>query len=114
MNYFTEKKNRVNKDENAPHSPISPVETNKVPNQVKSVLITNCFNIFFVFSNNLIFICFLFKAPILPPKQQTDNNEDGVVPSWRRSGSFRNRMQNTETTNSASTSMFIKYCNYIS
>jgi len=35
INYFTEKKNRVNKDENAPHSPISPVETNKVPNQVK-------------------------------------------------------------------------------
>lgn len=38
MNYFAEKKNRVNKDENAPHSPISPispVETNKVPNQVK-------------------------------------------------------------------------------
>ncbi|XP_012521295.1 protein phosphatase 1 regulatory subunit 12A isoform X4 [Monomorium pharaonis] len=72
-----EKKNRVNKDENAPHSPISPVETNKVPNQ----------------------------APILPPKQQTDNNEDSVVPSWRRSGSFRNRMQSTETTNSASTKL---------
>ncbi|XP_018372098.1 PREDICTED: protein phosphatase 1 regulatory subunit 12A-like isoform X6 [Trachymyrmex cornetzi] len=72
-----EKKNRVNKDESASHSPISPVETNKVPNQ----------------------------APILPPKQQTDNNEDGVVPSWRRSGSFRNRMQSTETTNSASTKL---------
>ncbi|XP_011873360.1 PREDICTED: protein phosphatase 1 regulatory subunit 12A isoform X3 [Vollenhovia emeryi] len=72
-----EKKNRVNKDESAPHSPISPVETNKVPNQ----------------------------APILPPKQQTDNNEDGVVPSWRRSGSFRNRMQSTETTNSTSTKL---------
>ncbi|XP_071582727.1 protein phosphatase 1 regulatory subunit 12B isoform X7 [Temnothorax nylanderi] len=72
-----EKKNRVNKDESAPHSPISPVETNKVPNQ----------------------------APILPPKQQTDNNEDGVVPSWRRSGSFRNRMQSTETTNSAPTKL---------
>ncbi|XP_070510464.1 protein phosphatase 1 regulatory subunit 12B isoform X8 [Cardiocondyla obscurior] len=68
-----EKKNRVNKDESAPYSPISPVETNKVPNQ----------------------------APMLPPKQQTDNNEDGVVPSWRRSGSFRNRIQNTEITNSA-------------
>ncbi|XP_018313080.1 protein phosphatase 1 regulatory subunit 12A isoform X7 [Mycetomoellerius zeteki] len=76
-NSDVEKKNRVNKDENAPHSPISPVETNKVPNQ----------------------------APILPPKQQTDNNEDGVVPSWRRSGSFRNRMQSTETTNSASTKL---------
>ncbi|GAB1863890.1 Protein phosphatase 1 regulatory subunit 12A-like isoform X2 [Camponotus japonicus] len=67
-----EKKNRVNKDENALHSPISPVETNKVPNQ----------------------------APILPPKQQTEDNEEGVVPSWRRSGSFRNKMQSTETTNS--------------
>ncbi|XP_012521296.1 protein phosphatase 1 regulatory subunit 12A isoform X5 [Monomorium pharaonis] len=76
-NSDVEKKNRVNKDENAPHSPISPVETNKVPNQ----------------------------APILPPKQQTDNNEDSVVPSWRRSGSFRNRMQSTETTNSASTKL---------
>lgn len=35
INYFAEKKNRVNKDESAPHSPISPVETNKVPNQVR-------------------------------------------------------------------------------
>ncbi|XP_024890049.1 protein phosphatase 1 regulatory subunit 12A isoform X7 [Temnothorax curvispinosus] len=76
-NSDVEKKNRVNKDESAPHSPISPVETNKVPNQ----------------------------APILPPKQQTDNNEDGVVPSWRRSGSFRNRMQSTDTTNSAPTKL---------
>ncbi|XP_014470008.1 PREDICTED: protein phosphatase 1 regulatory subunit 12B isoform X8 [Dinoponera quadriceps] len=72
-----EKKNRVNKDEIAPHSPVSPVESNKVPNQ----------------------------APILPPKQQTDNNEEGVVPSWRRSGSFRNRIQSTETTNSAPTKL---------
>ncbi|XP_032688289.1 protein phosphatase 1 regulatory subunit 12A isoform X5 [Odontomachus brunneus] len=72
-----EKKNRVNKDEIALHSPVSPVESNKVPNQ----------------------------APILPPKQQTDNNEEGVVPSWRRSGSFRNRIQSTETTNSASTKL---------
>ncbi|XP_011256025.2 protein phosphatase 1 regulatory subunit 12A isoform X4 [Camponotus floridanus] len=71
-NSDVEKKNRVNKDENALHSPISPVETNKVPNQ----------------------------APILPPKQQTEDNEEGVVPSWRRSGSFRNKMQSTETTNS--------------
>ncbi|XP_072764168.1 protein phosphatase 1 regulatory subunit 12B isoform X4 [Anoplolepis gracilipes] len=76
-NSDVEKKNRVNKDENALHSPISPIETNKVPNQ----------------------------APILPPKQQTDNNEEGVVPSWRRSGSFRNKMQNTETTNSVSTKL---------
>ncbi|KAL6423313.1 hypothetical protein ACFW04_010153 [Cataglyphis niger] len=73
-NSDVEKKNRVNKDETALHSPISSVETNKVPNQ----------------------------APILPPKQQTDNNEEGVVPSWRRSGSFRNKMQSTETTNSVS------------
>ncbi|XP_070158499.1 protein phosphatase 1 regulatory subunit 12A isoform X6 [Polyergus mexicanus] len=72
-----EKKNRVNKDETTLHSPISSVETNKVPNQ----------------------------APILPPKQQTDNNEEGVVPSWRRSGSFRNKMQSTETTNSVSTKL---------
>ncbi|XP_011155197.1 protein phosphatase 1 regulatory subunit 12A isoform X4 [Harpegnathos saltator] len=76
-NSDVEKKNRVNKDEIAPHSPVSPVESNKVPNQ----------------------------APILPPKQQTDNNEEGVVPSWRRSGSFRNRVQSTETTNSASTKL---------
>ncbi|XP_014470007.1 PREDICTED: protein phosphatase 1 regulatory subunit 12B isoform X7 [Dinoponera quadriceps] len=76
-NSDVEKKNRVNKDEIAPHSPVSPVESNKVPNQ----------------------------APILPPKQQTDNNEEGVVPSWRRSGSFRNRIQSTETTNSAPTKL---------
>ncbi|XP_070158497.1 protein phosphatase 1 regulatory subunit 12A isoform X4 [Polyergus mexicanus] len=76
-NSDVEKKNRVNKDETTLHSPISSVETNKVPNQ----------------------------APILPPKQQTDNNEEGVVPSWRRSGSFRNKMQSTETTNSVSTKL---------
>ncbi|XP_014613110.1 PREDICTED: protein phosphatase 1 regulatory subunit 12A isoform X6 [Polistes canadensis] len=63
-----EKKNRVNKEETATHSPLSPIEINKVPNQ----------------------------APVLPPKQQTDNNEEGVIPSWRRSGSFRNRIQNVE------------------
>ena len=52
----------------------------------------------------------------MPPKQQTDNNEEGVVPSWRRSGSFRNRMQNIETTtNSAPTSKFIEHIfHYIS
>lgn len=43
----------------------------------------------------------------MPPKQQTEDNEEGVVPSWRRSGSFRNKMQSTETTNS--TSKFIEY-----
>ncbi|KAG7187601.1 hypothetical protein KM043_016667 [Ampulex compressa] len=74
-NSDVEKKNRVNRDEATPHSPPSPIDTNKVPNQ----------------------------APILPPKQQTDNNEEGVIPSWRRSGSFRNRIQNTESTNSLST-----------
>nr|XP_050861534.1 protein phosphatase 1 regulatory subunit 12A isoform X5 [Vespula vulgaris] len=63
-----EKKNRVNKEETAAHSPLSAIEINKVPNQ----------------------------APILPPKQQIDNNEEGVVPSWRRSGSFRSRIQNVE------------------
>ncbi|XP_076169895.1 myosin binding subunit isoform X8 [Ptiloglossa arizonensis] len=42
-------------------------------------------------------------APVMPPKQQTDSNEEGVVPSWRRSGSFKNRIQNTEATNSLST-----------
>ncbi|XP_043678502.1 protein phosphatase 1 regulatory subunit 12A isoform X5 [Vespula pensylvanica] len=63
-----EKKNRVNKEETATHSPLSAIEINKVPNQ----------------------------APILPPKQQIDNNEEGVVPSWRRSGSFRSRIQNVE------------------
>ncbi|XP_043248397.1 protein phosphatase 1 regulatory subunit 12A isoform X7 [Colletes gigas] len=45
----------------------------------------------------------LTDAPQMPPKQQTDSNEEGVVPSWRRSGSFRNRIQNTEATNSLST-----------
>nr|XP_050861536.1 protein phosphatase 1 regulatory subunit 12A isoform X6 [Vespula vulgaris] len=67
-NSDVEKKNRVNKEETAAHSPLSAIEINKVPNQ----------------------------APILPPKQQIDNNEEGVVPSWRRSGSFRSRIQNVE------------------
>ncbi|XP_043678503.1 protein phosphatase 1 regulatory subunit 12A isoform X6 [Vespula pensylvanica] len=67
-NSDVEKKNRVNKEETATHSPLSAIEINKVPNQ----------------------------APILPPKQQIDNNEEGVVPSWRRSGSFRSRIQNVE------------------
>ncbi|XP_015598388.1 protein phosphatase 1 regulatory subunit 12A isoform X10 [Cephus cinctus] len=70
-----EKKNRVNRDETASHSPSSTIESNKVPNQ----------------------------APILPPKQQTENNEDGSIPSWRRSGSFRSRNQDTEATNSITT-----------
>ncbi|XP_066600457.1 protein phosphatase 1 regulatory subunit 12A isoform X2 [Prorops nasuta] len=66
-----EKKNRVNRDETALHSPTNPSESSKVPNQ----------------------------APSVPPKQQTENNEEGVIPSWRRSGSFRNRIQNTEIAN---------------
>ncbi|XP_015429850.1 PREDICTED: protein phosphatase 1 regulatory subunit 12A isoform X5 [Dufourea novaeangliae] len=69
-----EKKNRANREETTQNNS-SPTDTNKVPNQ----------------------------APILPPKQQIDNNEEGVIPSWRRSGSFRNRIQNTEATNSLST-----------
>lgn len=40
----------------------------------------------------------------MPPKQQTDSNEEGVVPSWRRSGYYRNRIQNTDATNTLSTS----------
>ncbi|XP_046733796.1 protein phosphatase 1 regulatory subunit 12A isoform X4 [Diprion similis] len=72
-----EKKNRVNRDETAAVLPSSPMETNKVP----------------------------IQAPILPPKQQTDNNEDGAIPSWRRSGSFRSRNQESETTNSIPTRM---------
>ncbi|XP_046468025.1 protein phosphatase 1 regulatory subunit 12A isoform X2 [Neodiprion pinetum] len=72
-----EKKNRVNRDETAAVLPSSPTETNKVP----------------------------IQAPILPPKQQTDNNEDGAIPSWRRSGSFRSRNQESETTNSIPTRM---------
>ncbi|XP_015429849.1 PREDICTED: protein phosphatase 1 regulatory subunit 12A isoform X4 [Dufourea novaeangliae] len=73
-NSDVEKKNRANREETTQNNS-SPTDTNKVPNQ----------------------------APILPPKQQIDNNEEGVIPSWRRSGSFRNRIQNTEATNSLST-----------
>ncbi|XP_076671943.1 myosin binding subunit isoform X7 [Andrena cerasifolii] len=74
-NSDVEKKNRANKEESTPHNPPSPTDASKVPNQ----------------------------APIMPPKQQTDSNEEGVIPSWRRSGSFRNRIQNTEATNTLST-----------
>ncbi|XP_054012667.1 protein phosphatase 1 regulatory subunit 12A isoform X2 [Hylaeus anthracinus] len=70
-----EKKNRANREETTPLNSSSPTDVSKVPNQ----------------------------APVMPPKQQTDSNEEGVVPSWRRSGSFRNRIQNTEATNSLST-----------
>ncbi|XP_076169892.1 myosin binding subunit isoform X5 [Ptiloglossa arizonensis] len=70
-----EKKNRANREETTPLNSSSPTDVSKVPNQ----------------------------APVMPPKQQTDSNEEGVVPSWRRSGSFKNRIQNTEATNSLST-----------
>ncbi|XP_076225365.1 myosin binding subunit isoform X7 [Nomia melanderi] len=73
-NSDVEKKNRANREETSQNNS-SPTDTNKVPNQ----------------------------APIMPPKQQTDNNEEGVIPSWRRSGSFRNRIQTTDATNSLST-----------
>ncbi|XP_076241601.1 myosin binding subunit isoform X7 [Calliopsis andreniformis] len=74
-NSDVEKKNRANKEETTTHNLSSPTDTNKVPNQ----------------------------APIMPPKQQTDSNEEGVIPSWRRSGSFRNRIQSTDATNTLST-----------
>ncbi|KAK0176325.1 hypothetical protein PV328_000472 [Microctonus aethiopoides] len=66
-----EKKNRANKDDSATLSPVTPTEITKVPNQ----------------------------APILPPKQQIENTEEGTIPSWRRSGSFRSRIQESEPTN---------------
>ncbi|XP_029032485.1 protein phosphatase 1 regulatory subunit 12A isoform X5 [Osmia bicornis bicornis] len=81
-----EKKNRANREETSPRNLSSPIEVNKVPNQ----------------------------APVMPPKQQTDSNEEGVIPSWRRSGSFRNRIQNTETTNTVSTRLEEKDKNIIS
>ncbi|XP_043287516.1 protein phosphatase 1 regulatory subunit 12A isoform X7 [Venturia canescens] len=73
-NSDVEKKNRANRDENlSSHSP-TPIDTNnKVPNQ----------------------------APILPPKQ-TENTEDETIPSWRRSGSFRSRIQDPDAANSVS------------
>ncbi|KAK0167179.1 hypothetical protein PV327_004610 [Microctonus hyperodae] len=66
-----EKKNRANKDDSATLSPVTTTEITKVPNQ----------------------------APILPPKQQIENTEEGTIPSWRRSGSFRSRIQESEPTN---------------
>ncbi|XP_034190441.1 myosin binding subunit isoform X7 [Osmia lignaria lignaria] len=85
-NSDVEKKNRANREETSPRNLSSPIEVNKVPNQ----------------------------APVMPPKQQTDSNEEGVIPSWRRSGSFRNRIQNTETTNTVSTRLEEKDKNIIS
>jgi hypothetical protein len=75
---ITEKKNRANREETASHSPQSP-DTNKVP----------------------------FQAPTSPPKQQTESIEEGNVPSWRRSGSFRNRGLDIEAANAISASMYI-------
>ncbi|XP_033211919.1 protein phosphatase 1 regulatory subunit 12A isoform X4 [Belonocnema kinseyi] len=69
-----EKKNRVNRDETTSHSPTPSIESSKVPNQ----------------------------APIVPIKQETENNEEGSIPSWRRSGSFRSRTQDSEPVNSLS------------
>ncbi|XP_076286036.1 myosin binding subunit isoform X4 [Lasioglossum baleicum] len=68
-----EKKNRANREETTQNNS-SITDSNKVPNQ----------------------------APIMPPKQQTDSNEEGVIPSWRRSRSLRCRIQ-TDATNSLST-----------
>lgn len=48
-----------------------------------------------IYKNNFCFS----KAPILPPKQQIENTEEGTIPSWRRSGSFRSRIQESEPTN---------------
>ncbi|XP_051173003.1 protein phosphatase 1 regulatory subunit 12A isoform X2 [Leptopilina boulardi] len=69
-----EKKNRVNRDETASHSPTPSIESNKVPNQ----------------------------ASIVPIKQETENNDEGSIPSWRRSGSFKSRNQDSEPVNSLS------------
>ncbi|XP_034944774.1 protein phosphatase 1 regulatory subunit 12A isoform X2 [Chelonus insularis] len=74
-----EKKNRANKDDNGSIPTVTTPEINKVPNQ----------------------------APILPPKQQTENTEEGTIPSWRRSGSFR-KIQETEPANSITTNKEIK------
>ncbi|XP_063987624.1 protein phosphatase 1 regulatory subunit 12A isoform X4 [Diachasmimorpha longicaudata] len=76
-NSDVEKKNRANKDDTGPLSPVPSTEISKVPNQ----------------------------APILPPKQQPENTEEGIIPSWRRSGSFRNRIQEAESTNSLTSKM---------
>ncbi|XP_076286041.1 myosin binding subunit isoform X8 [Lasioglossum baleicum] len=72
-NSDVEKKNRANREETTQNNS-SITDSNKVPNQ----------------------------APIMPPKQQTDSNEEGVIPSWRRSRSLRCRIQ-TDATNSLST-----------
>ncbi|XP_078040843.1 myosin binding subunit isoform X2 [Augochlora pura] len=69
-----EKKNRANREETAQNNS-SITDSNKVPNQ----------------------------APIMPPKQQTDNNEEGVIPSWRRSRPIR--YIQPDATNSLSTKL---------
>ncbi|KAH0550592.1 hypothetical protein KQX54_020248 [Cotesia glomerata] len=75
-----EKKNRANKDDSGTLSPVNVPEINKVPNQ----------------------------APILPPKQQTENTDEDTIPSWRRSGSFRSRIQENEPTNSVASTKEIE------
>ncbi|XP_033340452.2 myosin binding subunit isoform X5 [Megalopta genalis] len=67
-----EKKNRANREETTQNNS-SITDSNKVPNQ----------------------------APIMPPKQQTDSNEEGVIPSWRRSRPIR--YIQPDATNSLST-----------
>lgn len=42
----------------------------------------------------------------MPSKQETENNDEGSIPSWRRSGSFRNRNQDSEPVNSLSSSKY--------
>lgn len=79
---FSEKKNRVNREETASHSPQP--SPDKVPNQ----------------------------APIIPPKQQIENNDDGNVPSWRRPGSLRTRGVDNESANSIPNSKFSKQLYY--
>ncbi|XP_044577733.1 protein phosphatase 1 regulatory subunit 12A isoform X7 [Cotesia glomerata] len=79
-NSDVEKKNRANKDDSGTLSPVNVPEINKVPNQ----------------------------APILPPKQQTENTDEDTIPSWRRSGSFRSRIQENEPTNSVASTKEIE------
>ncbi|XP_076375490.1 myosin binding subunit isoform X9 [Megalopta genalis] len=71
-NSDVEKKNRANREETTQNNS-SITDSNKVPNQ----------------------------APIMPPKQQTDSNEEGVIPSWRRSRPIR--YIQPDATNSLST-----------
>lgn len=42
----------------------------------------------------------------MPIKQETENNDEGSIPSWRRSGSFKSRNQDSEPVNSLSSSEY--------